>query len=195
MSAPGSIPVARLIKCICNNHLNISSTHGPRVERRHCVQVWHTSDGFVARRVLSQRAGKAGAARRPYLTFEWNGLDSICMPNKDKARSKADVLQGTLDLMVLQTLATLGSQHGYAIAARLEQVSAGALRLNMGTLYPGLMRLEQRGLVRGEWGVTDTNRKARFYTLTAAGRRELKTERAEWDRMTAIMRTLLQDEA
>ena len=117
------------------------------------------------------------------------------MPNRDKARSKTDVLQGTLDLMVLQTLATLGAQHGYAIAARLEQVSAGALRLNMGTLYPGLMRLEQRGLVRGEWGVTETNRKARFYALTAAGRRELKTERAEWDRMTAIMRTLLQDEA
>src|SRR5215208_6043732 len=109
--------------------------------------------------------------------------------------SKADVLQGTLDLMVLQTLDTMGPQHGYAIAARLEQVSAGALRLNMGTLYPGLMRLEQRGLVRGEWGVTDTNRKARFYALTAAGRRELKTERAEWDRMTAIMRMLLQDEA
>jgi len=117
------------------------------------------------------------------------------MLKKEKARSKADVLQGTLDLMVLQTLATLGAQHGYAISARLEQVSAGALRLNMGTLYPGLMRLEQRGLVRGEWGVTDTNRKARFYALTAAGRRELKTERAEWDRMTAIMRTLLQDEA
>ena len=117
------------------------------------------------------------------------------MLKKEKTRSKADVLQGTLDLMVLQTLATLGAQHGYAIAARLEQVSAGALRLNMGTLYPGLMRLEQRGLVRGEWGVTDTNRKARFYALTAAGRRELKTERAEWDRMTAIMRTLLQDEA
>ena len=117
------------------------------------------------------------------------------MLKKEKARSKADVLQGTLDLMVLQTLATLGPLHGYAIAARLEQVSAGALRLNMGTLYPGLMRLEQRGLVRGEWGVTDTNRKARFYALTAAGRRELQTERAEWDRMTAIMRTLLQDEA
>jgi PadR family transcriptional regulator PadR len=117
------------------------------------------------------------------------------MPNRHKARSKADVLQGTLDLMVLQTLATLGAQHGYAVAARLEQVSAGALRLNMGTLYPGLMRLEQRGLVRGEWGVTDTNRKARFYAITAAGRRQLQTERAEWDRMTAIMRTLLQDEA
>ena len=89
------------------------------------------------------------------------------MANKEPA--KADVLQGTLDLMVLQTLLTLGPLHGYAIAARLEQVSTGALRLNMGTLYPGLMRLEQRGLVRAEWGVTDNNRKARFYAITAAG--------------------------
>ena len=92
------------------------------------------------------------------------------MSNRDP--SKADVLQGTLDLMVLQTLDTMGPQHGYAIAARLEQVSSGALQLNMGTLYPALMRLEQRGLLKGAWGVTDTNRKARFYALTAAGRRE-----------------------
>ena len=112
----------------------------------------------------------------------------------DKAPSKAGVLQGTLDLMVLQTLDTLGPQHGYAIAARLEQVSGGALQVNMGTLYPALMRLEQRGLVRGDWGVTETSRKARFYTLTAAGRRELKSEKAEWERMTTIMRTLLQEE-
>ena len=82
-------------------------------------------------------------------------------------RRKAGVLQGTLDLMVLQTLATLGPVHGYAIAARLEQVSGGSLQLNMGTLYPGLMRLEQRGLVRARWGVTDNNRKARFYAITA----------------------------
>ena len=107
---------------------------------------------------------------------------------------KADVLQGTLDLMVLQTVATLGPLHGYAIAARLEQVSTGALRLNMGTLYPGLMRLEQRGLVRAKWGVTDSNRKARFYAITAAGRRELQVEKAEWARMTTIMQALLQDE-
>jgi len=106
---------------------------------------------------------------------------------------KADVLQGTLDLMVLQTLAALGPLHGYAIAARLEQVSAGALRLNMGTLYPGLMRLEQRGLVRGQWDVTDNNRKARFYAITPAGRRQLATEKAEWNRMAAIMHALLQD--
>jgi PadR family transcriptional regulator, regulatory protein PadR len=107
---------------------------------------------------------------------------------------KTDVLQGTLDLMVLQTLAALGPSHGYAIAARLEQVSRGALQLNMGTLYPGLMRLEQRGLLKGEWGVTDNNRKARFYTLTAAGRRQLADEKAEWQRMTTIMHTLLHGE-
>jgi transcriptional regulator len=105
--------------------------------------------------------------------------------------TNADVLQGTLDLMVLQTLDTMGAQHGYAIAARLEQVSAGALKLNMGTLYPGLMRLEQRGLVRGSWGTTESNRKARFYALTAAGKRELAREKQAWDRMSTIMQALL----
>lgn len=115
------------------------------------------------------------------------------MPNREP--SKADVLQGTLDLMVLQTLDTMGPQHGYAIAARLEQVSSGALQLNMGTLYPALMRLEQRGLLRGRWGTTDTNRKARFYALTAAGRRELTKEKEAWDRMTTIMQALLRGES
>jgi len=115
------------------------------------------------------------------------------MPNREQA--KADVLQGTLDLMVLQTLDTLGALHGYAIASRLEQVSGGALQLNMGTLYPALMRLEQRGLVRGNWGTTDSNRKARFYALTATGRRQLAKERQAWDRMADIMRTLLRGEA
>jgi transcriptional regulator len=114
------------------------------------------------------------------------------VPNREKA--KTDVLQGTLDLMVLQTLAALGPLHGYAIAARLEQVSRGALQLNMGTLYPGLMRLEQRGLVSGEWGVTDNNRRARFYGITAAGRRRLASEKADWERMTSIMHTLLYGE-
>ena len=114
------------------------------------------------------------------------------MANGDGA--KADVLQGTLDLMVLQTLETLGPQHGYAIAARLAQVSSGAIQLNMGTLYPGLMRLEQRGLLKGSWGTTDSNRKARFYALTAAGRRQLAKEREAWDRMAGIMRSLLRGE-
>ena len=104
---------------------------------------------------------------------------------------KADVLQGTLDLMVLQTLDTMGRQHGYGIAARLEQVSGGKLRLNMGTLYPALMRLEQRGFVRGRWGTTETNRKARYYDLTAAGRRQLAKEKQAWDQMAGIIHAML----
>jgi PadR family transcriptional regulator, regulatory protein PadR len=113
------------------------------------------------------------------------------MANRDP--DKADVLQGTLDLMVLQTLATLGPLHGYAVAARLEQVSDGSLRLNMGTLYPGLMRLEQRGLLRGKWGVTENNRRARFYAITAEGRRQLAAEKAQWDRTASIIHTLLHE--
>jgi transcriptional regulator len=108
---------------------------------------------------------------------------------------KTDILQGTLDLMVLQTIDSLGPMHGYAVAARLEQVSNGALQLNMGTLYPALMRLEQRGLVRGQWGVSENNRRARFYSLTAAGRRVLDVERREWERLAGIMDALLRGEA
>jgi transcriptional regulator len=115
----------------------------------------------------------------------------IGLPNNEP--EKADILQGTLDLMVLQTLVTLGPAHGYAIAARLQQVSSGAFRLNMGTLYPGLMRLEQRGLVRAKWGVTDNHRRARFYAITAAGRRQLVTEKAEWHRTASIMHLLLHE--
>lgn len=96
--------------------------------------------------------------------------------------------------MVLRTLESLGPLHGYAISARLEQVSAGALQLNMGTLYPALMRLEQRGLVRGNWGATDTKRRARFYELTAAGRRQLTKEKLAWERMSGIIDTLLESE-
>lgn len=115
------------------------------------------------------------------------------MPNRGAA--KADVLQGTLDLMVLQTVDSLGPLHGYAIATRLAQVSSGALQLNMGTLYPALMRLEQRGLVKGAWGTTDSNRKARFYTLTPAGRRALAKEKTAWDRMAGIIHALLHGDA
>jgi PadR family transcriptional regulator PadR len=111
----------------------------------------------------------------------------------NREAGKADILQGTLDIMVLQTLTTLGPVHGYAIAARLEQVSNGAIHLNMGTLYPGLMRLEQRGLVRGKWGVTENNRKARFYAITAVGRRQLASERADWERTASIMHSLLNE--
>ena len=105
---------------------------------------------------------------------------------------RAEVLQGTLDLMVLQTLAALGPQHGYAIAARLEQVTNGALQLNMGTLYPGLTRLEAKGLVSARWAQTESNRRARFYELTARGRRQLQVERADWQRMASIMAKVLE---
>jgi transcriptional regulator len=96
--------------------------------------------------------------------------------------------------MVLQTLNSLGPLHGYAIAARLEQVSSGALQLNMGTLYPALMRLEQRGLLRGNWGITETNRKVSFYAATSAGRRQLAREQDAWDGMAGIIHTLLHGE-
>ena len=92
--------------------------------------------------------------------------------------------------MVLQTLDSLGPLHGYAIAARLEQLSP-----NMGTLYPALVRLEQRGLLRGKWGTTETNRKARFYSVTSAGRRQLAREKDAWDRMSGIIHTVLHGEA
>ncbi len=133
------------------------------------------------------------AAAPFHLTSKYKLGYSIGMDNKEQ--EKADVLQGTLDLMVLQTLATMGPQHGYAIAARLEQVSSGAVQLNMGTLYPGLMRLEQRGCVRGEWDVTENNRKARFYAITAAGRRELASQKAEWDRTVSIMGAVLREQS
>lgn len=106
--------------------------------------------------------------------------------------ARAGVLQGTLDLMILQTLAALGAQHGYAIAARLEQISGGALQLNMGTLYPGLTRLEARGWVTGRWALTESNRRARYYELTARGRKRLQIERDEWLRMAGIMAKVLE---
>ena len=115
------------------------------------------------------------------------------MANRKSA--KADVLQGTLDLMVLQTLHTLGPSHGYTVASRLRQVSSGSLQINMGTLYPSLMRLEQRGFIRGAWGTTNNNRRARFYRLTAAGRRRLRAATAEWDRMAGIMELLLRGQS
>jgi PadR family transcriptional regulator PadR len=104
---------------------------------------------------------------------------------------KADVLQGTLDLMVLKTLDTIGTQHGYGIAQRVQQVSNDLLHLNQGTLYPALLRLEQRGWISSTWGTSDNNRRARFYALTRAGRKQLEREEADWRRMAEIMARLL----
>jgi PadR family transcriptional regulator PadR len=107
------------------------------------------------------------------------------------AADKTDVLQGTLDLMVLKTLESMGSQHGYGIAQRLQQVSEDLLRLNQGTLYPALLRLEQRGWITSKWGTSENNRRARFYTLTRTGKKQLQREAADWHRMAAIMARLL----
>jgi transcriptional regulator len=104
---------------------------------------------------------------------------------------RTDVLQGTLDLMVLKTLDTLGSQHGYGIAQRLQQVSEDLLRLNQGTLYPALLRLEQRGWITSKWGISENNRRARYYTLTRAGRKQLQREADDWHKMAALMTRLL----
>jgi PadR family transcriptional regulator PadR len=104
---------------------------------------------------------------------------------------KADLLQGTLDLLVLNTLDTMGSMHGYGISQRIQQISEDVLQLNQGTLYPALLRLEQRGWLESAWGISENNRRARFYSVTALGRKQLTAERENWDRVSgAIVRLL-----
>ena len=100
---------------------------------------------------------------------------------------QTDVWQGTLALMVLKTLATMGAQHGYGLARRIEQTSGGRLTVNYGTIYPALLKLEQEGAIQGEWGVSEQNRRARFYSLTRAGRKQLDAAAREWDRTTGIV--------
>jgi transcriptional regulator len=100
---------------------------------------------------------------------------------------KSDVWQGTLALMVLKTLESLGPLHGYGIARRIEQTSGDLLAVRYGTLYPALMKLEQEGYISAEWGVSDNNRRAKYYALTRAGRKKLDTEARDWDRTTAII--------
>ena len=109
--------------------------------------------------------------------------------------SKGDVPYGTLDLMVLKTLDSMGPLHGYGIARRIEQVADGVLSLNQGTTYPSLLRLEQRGWIRSSWGVSENNRRARFYAITAAGRKQLAGQAEEWERMTTIVSRLLRGES
>jgi transcriptional regulator len=98
-----------------------------------------------------------------------------------------EVLQGTLDLMVLRTLGTMGPQHGFGLAKRILQISEGILDLNQGTLYPALLRMEQRGWIRSRWGISDNNRRAKFYALTARGRRQVRKEAAGWKQTVAVM--------
>jgi PadR family transcriptional regulator, regulatory protein PadR len=107
-------------------------------------------------------------------------------------KDRAELLQGTLDLIVLKTLDTLGPQHGYGIAQRIEQVSEGLLTLNQGTLYPALIRLEQRGWLTSAYGPSENNRKARFYSLTRAGRKQLSSELDQWRLTVSLMSRLLE---
>jgi transcriptional regulator len=104
---------------------------------------------------------------------------------------KADVLQGTLALMVLKTIESLGPLHGYGIARRIEQTSGDLLSLNYGTLYPALLKLEQEGYLSSEWGISDNNRKAKFYKLTRTGRRQLEKETRNWEQTTVILARFL----
>ncbi len=104
---------------------------------------------------------------------------------------KADVWQGTLALMVLKTLATIGPLHGYGIARRIEQTSANLLSVNYGTLYPALVKLEQEGAIASEWGLSENNRKAKYYSLTAAGKKQLSVESSRWERLTEAMARLM----
>jgi len=108
------------------------------------------------------------------------------------AGNKDDILRGTLDLLVLKTLDTLGPLHGYGIARRIEQVSEDLLHLNQGTLYPALLRLEQRGWIRSRWGTSDNHRRARYYSLTRSGRRQLAQEAESWQRMAGMIGRVLQ---
>jgi PadR family transcriptional regulator, regulatory protein PadR len=106
-------------------------------------------------------------------------------------KNKNEVWLGTLSLMVLRTLATIGAQHGYGLARRIEQISGDRLHLNYGTLYPALVKLEQDGAIRSEWGVSENNRRAKFYKLTAAGRKHLERETRDWQDATAILARFL----
>ena len=106
--------------------------------------------------------------------------------------TKSDILQGTLDLMVLKTLDAMGPLHGYGIAKRLEQISEDVLQVNQGTVYASLVRLMQRGWIGAEWGTSENNRKARFYSITKRGRKQLAAEAADWTRISGVIAKLLQ---
>jgi transcriptional regulator len=106
-------------------------------------------------------------------------------------QSKSDVLQGTLDLMILKNLETLGAMHGWGIAQRIRQVSEDLLQVNQGTLYPALLRVEQKGWIHSEWKITENNRRAKYYSLTRAGRKRLEAETVEWQRFASFMARLL----
>jgi transcriptional regulator len=111
--------------------------------------------------------------------------------NNSLKESRSDILQGTLDLMVLKTLDTLGPLHGYGIARRIEQISEGVLMLNQGTIYPALLRLQQRAWIKAEWGASENNRRAKYYSITRAGRKQLAAETEDWERVSGVIARML----
>jgi PadR family transcriptional regulator PadR len=139
-------------------------------------------------------AGEKGALRGSQTTIPLdrpveNEYNSTWMASEHKSRIQ--VLQGTLDLIVLRTLATMGPQHAYGIASRLQQVSEDLLNLNQGTLYPALVRLEQQNWIKGSWGTTESNREAKFYAITRAGQKALGEETERWRQLSGLMEKLL----
>jgi PadR family transcriptional regulator PadR len=127
------------------------------------------------------------------LTFKWKQVENICWISTgiEMGESKSDVLQGTLDLMVLKTLEFLGPVHGYGIARRIEQMSNDTLSLNQGTIYPALLRLQQRGWIKAEWGTSDNNRRAKYYSLSRIGKKQIEKETESWERTAATMARFL----
>jgi PadR family transcriptional regulator, regulatory protein PadR len=110
----------------------------------------------------------------------------------DMSKQQTEIPYGTLDLLILKTLETMGAIHGYAIARRIEQVSGGGFELSQGSVYPALIRLEQEDWIRADWGVSETNRKVKFYSLTKAGRKQLRVEVANWEKATALVARFLE---
>ena len=106
---------------------------------------------------------------------------------------KSEVLQGTLDMLVLRTIEAIGPMHGWGVARRIQQLSGDVLQLTQGTIYPALLRLEQRGWISAEWGTSDNNRKARFYSLTKSGRKQLRQEKDNWQKMMEIINRVLEN--
>jgi PadR family transcriptional regulator, regulatory protein PadR len=115
----------------------------------------------------------------------------MVMAESKSSESKSEILQGTLDLMVLKTLETMGPLHGYGIARRIEQVSEDLVRLNQGTIYASLLRLQQQGWISAAWGVSENNRKAKFYSITRTGRKQFAREAESWERMAGVMGRVL----
>jgi PadR family transcriptional regulator, regulatory protein PadR len=137
-------------------------------------------------RLVTGLAASCGNTTENVAIFMWDHHRRVGM-----AEAKLDLLQGTLDIMVLQTLATMGDMHGYGIARRIEQVSGDEILLNQGTIYASLVRLQQRGWIAAEWGTSDNNRRAKYYSITRSGRKQLAEDAAHWQRLTRVMGRVL----